>query len=418
MKRMATRWVRRFCRDERGSAIVIIGSFLILLLFVGMATDFGIVLRHRRAMQNACDSAVLAGAQNLRAGTSTATNEATTYMQRDLTENNISWVPGNFNVQPQDANGNDSLINPVRLWASYQLTVPLFFLALATPSLQVAVQCAAQRVPVTVSGLQPIGMDMPQFTTIWQAQNQTACPDIPYPSSQAQPTWTGSTPATPGLPNCVDYGLTVGLGGASQWGSGNTGTLTMSNPDACGTSNGALNFACVFSNGTGSTTPSGGTPPPPYCANQQVDPNNPNSAGVTPWPACSIVATKTGVQIGNGQTGSNATGIKGGVATLCATPNPTYAAANSQSAPSQWVVILPLLDPTIWGNTSVNGTSQNIDIVGFSAFELDCPRMGYGQNLSGSTPTIYGQFVSVIDSAPSGNPNGTDTGVDTIILVQ
>jgi Flp pilus assembly protein TadG len=420
MKEVAARWARYFSRDERGSALFIVGGFLVLLLFVGMATDFGMFLHYRRAFQNACDSAVLAGAQDLKSGT--AVTEATTYFQRDLTENTPStlqggatWIPANFTAQPQDANGNPTLINPVRLAASYHFTVPLFFLAYATPSIQVGVQCAAQRVPVTVTGLQPIGMKFDTWNTVWRQQNQTPCPDIPYPSTQAHPTWTGSTPTTPGLPNCVDTGLTVNLGGnVNQWGSGNTGTLTMFNTAACGTSNGARNYACVFANGTGSTPPSGGSPPPPYCANQL---NATQTAGLTPWPACSIVSPKTGVQIGNGQAGSNATGISGGVATLCATPNPTYAAANPQSAPSKWVVVLPLLDPGAWNGTA-NGASQTIDIVGFAAFELDCPKMAYGANLNGNTPTIWGQFVSVIDAAPAGNPGGVDTGVETIILVQ
>jgi len=51
-----------FRNSERGTVTVLtVGVFLILTLFVGMSTDFGIFLRYRRAMQNACDSGALAG---------------------------------------------------------------------------------------------------------------------------------------------------------------------------------------------------------------------------------------------------------------------------------------------------------------------------------------------------------------------
>jgi Flp pilus assembly protein TadG len=162
------RLVSRFFRDERGSVVFfVIGAFLMLLLFVGMATDFGSVLRYQRAMQNAYDAGVLAGAQDLRSTTRVATATAQTYTARDLTENHFqvnnfqgAWQ---YQAQTQDANGNASGVNPVRLWASIQTTVPLFFLKPVRPSLMVAVQCAAQRVPVLTTGMRPVEMDSAVF---------------------------------------------------------------------------------------------------------------------------------------------------------------------------------------------------------------------------------------------------------------
>src|SRR5690348_495663 len=165
MKQRVLRWARRVSNDERGSAFLIVGVFLILLLFVGMATDFGIILRYRRAMQNGCDSAVLAGAQDLQTNRS-ATATAQTYAQRDLTENNIIWNATNFTATTEDANGNATGIKPVRLAATYQATVPLFLLASVSPSMTIKVQCAAQRVPVLTTGLKPLGLDYNVFNSL------------------------------------------------------------------------------------------------------------------------------------------------------------------------------------------------------------------------------------------------------------
>ena len=74
---------------------------------------------------------------------------------------------------------------------------------------------------------------------------------------------------------------------------------------------------------------------------------------------------------------------------------------------------MPLINSTIWeGGISGN---KPVPIVGFSAFELDCSVM----NALKSYDPIYGTFVQILDfQGTTGNPNGTDTGVDTIILVQ
>lgn len=415
MKIALGRRTRHFDRDERGSVFLVVGAFLVLLLFVGMAVDFGILLRYRRAMQNACDSAVLAGAQNLRNGSTTPQNEATTYMGRDLTENNIAWNSANFSVETQDKNGKATGTNPVRLAASYQVSVPLFFLASVTPSVTVQVQCAAQRVPILTTGLDPFGMDYTQFSTIWTQLNGctssnntagcfTGCPLIGASLSGLSP----SQQTVCGQ----DYNLTVSTSG-SNWGGGNTGTLQLLN-SVCGGpngANGASYFSCLMYNGSGSST--GGTPPPPYCANTL----SAAGTGNTPYPACSIVFPSPGESIGSGSQvnppSSYGTGLRGGVASICSTPNPL-----TDLSASKWVVILPLLDPANWGNGTANGSSAQQDIVGFTAFELDCPALA-NMTINGQTAQLPGRFVAVLNGqAVAGNPNGVDTGVDTIILVQ
>jgi Flp pilus assembly protein TadG len=392
------RWGRRFSADERGFAVVIVGSFLILLLFVGMATDFGIIMRHRRAMQNACDSAVLAGAQNLRQGT--ATTEATTYMQRDLTENNIGWVPANFTATTEDANGvTDGTTAAVRVAASYQLTIPLFFLALATPSINVAVQCAAQRVPVLTTGMKPIGLDYNVFQSLYGpngqfGQNVTCQPF----TSNNMPVADGGTGPAFGTA-CADCTLSINVSSGSTSvapscdpnapGSGNSGALALNNTQAGCTNNGfdtTSGWGCTFINGTGTD--------PAYCA---TPPPAGLSTNSTSWFSCSIISTKTGM--GRGPW-NNAAGA------VCASTNP-----------KDWVVVMPLINPNLWEG-QVNGTSTQLDIVGFANFQMDCP---YMNSLNGNSQyePLVGTFVQFLDfQATTGNPNGVDTGVDTIILVQ
>jgi putative Flp pilus-assembly TadE/G-like protein len=436
MKQRVLRWARQVSNDERGSAFLIVGTFLILLLFVGMATDFGIVLRYRRAMQNACDSGVLAGAQDLLkgSGATTAQSTATTFASNDMTQNNVQW--DNFQTQPESANGTANLINPVRLAASIHATVPLFFMALVRPSLGVAVQCAAEVVPAGAAGLWPLGMNWTQWLQFFQHINQGNA-NCTYPAAGCVPgcplIGDTTTPApaacsTPGtIPGCTacspgDTQLSFAVA-RTQWGSGNSGTLQMTNTNCSG--GGASALACTFALGSG-TTASGGTVPPPYCATPPVPPaslaaplqgpsgglNYPNGG----WFACSLVQSKTGATIGSSGGGTYGTGVNGGISYICANyHNPMV---NAQ-APT-WVITLPLINPQAFQNN--NGTSAQMDIVAFANFELDCGAYNVqpgGWNLSGGTPSIIGRFVKfTTPEATAGNPNGVDTGVETVILVQ
>lgn len=402
---------------------MIVLAWTVLLLFLGMSIDYGIVLRYRRAMQNACDAGVMSGGLDLKTNPGVVASKTISYASNDMRQNNIQY--DGLTAETLDANGNPTGTNPVQDRAHVHATVPTYFYRLVVPSVPVAIECTSRIVPATKTGLRPLGMDFSNsngtgFYQIWTngctpAQPgglcQTPCPLIGQPIPASQQSF------------CKDYSLTVGIN-SSLWGSGNTGTLSMSNPTACGTSQGASNFACVMTSGTGST-PSSSTPPPPYCANKVVLNSNP-PAGVTPWPACSIVSTKPGVTTGNDQS-TNPTGISGGVAAICATPNPLNADGTINTA-SKWIVVLPLLDASVWGNTSVNGKSESIDIVGFTAFELDCPAMGYGSSLkgAGNTATIQGRFVSLLDTqatagcipTPQNSSTCVDTGVETLILVE
>jgi Flp pilus assembly protein TadG len=395
MKRRTVRWMQRFTGDERGSAVFIVGAFLVLLLFVGMATDFGILLRYRRAMQDGCDSAVLAGAQNLKVASPSATAEAQTYAQRDLTQNNIVWNANNFSAQTQDKNGNATGINPVRLWASYQATVPLFFLASASPSVTVSVQCAAQRVPVLTTGLKPLGLDYNVFLNLYGPSGRwgsnVTC--TPFGTSGNQPPTGPAYGAA-----CSDCALSTnfsssGSGSTPQCdpavGSGNTGALDLHNTQAGCTNNGfdtSAGWGCTFINGTGTN--------PAYCA---TPPPTGLSTNSTNWLSCSVVRSKTG--LGNGPWRNAASAV-------CALTDP-----------KQWIVTMPLMNPTIWEG-GVNGASTSVDIVAFANFQMDCP---YMNSLRGSNPydPLIGTFVNFVDfQGVVGDPNGVDTGVDTIILVQ
>lgn len=80
-------------------------------------------------------------------------------------------------------------------------------------------------------------------------------------------------------------------------------------------------------------------------------------------------------------------------------------------------MVLPLVNPNLWEG-QINGTSTQVDIVAFANFQMDCP---YMNSLNGNAKyePLVGTFVQFVDfQATTGNPNGVDTGVDTIILVQ
>ncbi len=399
--------------SERGSAVLIVGVWTVLLLFLGMSIDYGIILRYRRAMQNACDAGVMSGGLDLKTNPGVVVPKTMTYASNDLKQNNIGW--DTLTAQTLDANGTPTGTNPVQDRAYIHATVPTYFYRLVVPSVPVAIECSSRIVPVSKTGLQPVGTVYNQWVPIWTQLQKNPCPLIGTPTSQMTPIQQQYC--------TTDAQLTVGVNN-NTYGSGNTGTLDLSNPTACsGTGNSA--WACVFENGTGTGT---GTPPPPYCANQ-VDSNG---NGVTPWPACSIAQTRPGV--GAGSANGN-TGLDGAIYTLCSTPNPLNADGTVNNA-SKWIVIVPLLDPLIWGpgGSGVTGKATSIDIVGFTAFELDClnPNMPGplhpNAKFTGGNATIYGLFVSVMDKqaisgcvpTPQNQTASTcvDTGVETLILVE
>ncbi len=347
---------------ERGSLVFIVGAFLALLLLVGLATDLGIVLRYRRAIQNACDAGALAGAMDLRNPGRVPANTATEFAGADMQANNIAWE--SIEAVPQDVNGKPTGTSPVRLQVTIGANVPLFFLALVRPSMSVAVQCAAQIVPANRTGLHPVGVKNEVFQAQWTLQDKIPC---------AYNTFNGPPP-------CGDFALTVTPSANGSFGTGNTGLLNMVNTDQCkNVAEGGANWACVMQYGTGSN--------PGYCVEG------------TSGTCQTTVVSKPGATIGP---------LKDAVAALCATPPPP-------SPDSLWVVTLPLIDDAQWGLAS---GAKPLGIVGFAAFELDCPRMQANPQLfTGTQATLYGEFVSLA-TAPSGAPGGADTGVEAVILVQ
>jgi len=75
---------------------------------------------------------------------------------------------------------------------------------------------------------------------------------------------------------------------------------------------------------------------------------------------------------------------------------------------------MPLMNSQVWENAG-GGKSTAREIVGFAAFELDCPYM----KSTGNWEPSAGTFVQLLDfQGVTGNPQGADTGVETIILMQ
>ena len=135
-------------RSERGvAAILVVGVFTGLLLIVGMSTDFGILLRYRRAMQNACDSGAMAGAGNLRSSPATAAPTAIRYSEDDMRQNAINWDPARLTAAVYPVGEHPNRAVRVEIHAD----VPLMFLRLIRDTVHVAVDCTAQLTPVILS---------------------------------------------------------------------------------------------------------------------------------------------------------------------------------------------------------------------------------------------------------------------------
>jgi putative Flp pilus-assembly TadE/G-like protein len=371
MKRLAV------LREERGAATVfIVGAFLALLLIVGMSVDFGILLRYRRAMANACDAGVLAGGLNLRTSPETAATTAERYSTNDMTQNAISWT--SFTATTYDANWNATLIAPDRIRAVIQTEVPTFFLRLALPSVGVSVSCAARITPIILgTGLVPIGLNYDAWS---QYVNTNGCLDVIQ----------DGVPLAERTPPCNSFDMTFAAGGGSgssnPWGSGNTGLVAMG--DGC--------YYCppnapaweeAFR--TGSQTQ--------YCIDAAHTPavgdvmiNGQRCADLGTRPGTASGPVRQAVGGGNGQFSHG----------RCDSENPL-----------DRIIMVPLLNPAY---TDQGGGRYLLEIWGFSAYEIDCsnpPQPGNDLRISGG-------FVTIVTMQAYGTEAPVDTGVYTVRLIQ
>ncbi len=342
---------------ERGSVFMIVGAWLTLMLFLGMAVDYGIVLRYRRAMQNSCDTAALAGAANLKSDPTTAAGIAQRYATQDLTQNYISSDAPT--AATLDSNGQPTVIKPDRVRVDIHATVPTYFYRLVRDSFDVKVECTAKIEPVViVNGMVPVGLDYSKWLNYNNTNLQNGACDISVPISE-RPAYCQT--------------LTDMVGIIGSWGSGNNGLLCL--PANVNTNCGASEWNNEFVNGTQGT----------YC----YDPTQVTAVPDPNGPACSLAQTKPGWDDGQ---------VKQAVNARCAFPAPP--------ASQERILIVPLINPS-----SAGAGRNTVQIWGFAAFELACPQDA-GKSITGS-------FVSMVTYQAQGcQQNCVDTGVETVKLVQ
>lgn len=368
--------------NQRGFvSVFIVGVSTVLLLFLGISIDWGILLRYRRAMQNACDSGAMAGALNLRSSPGTAASRAQWYAQQDMTQNNIQW--DQLTAQTQDLNGNADGIAPRQVRVEIQEDVPTYLFRLVRNHIRVRVDCTARMVNIILGdGLVPLGLNYCNWAPLYQPLG------YPYPASCSQP-----PPAN--LGECSQYlalpfssrpsycqtfpiTMTVGNNPSNPFGNGNSGLLSMD--DVCfDCPSGGRQWRDTFINGSQNT----------YCFDEA---HSPSATGYTyNGQTCANLQTKPGLTLGN---------VRQGVDARCDSGNPL-----------DRIIQMPLLNPAY--TNSGNGR-YGVEIWGFAAFELDCTQRPTG----GQNPSMHGGFVQVVSNQVSGRETNFDTGVYTVKLVE
>ncbi|MDR7419354.1 MAG: Tad domain-containing protein [Armatimonadota bacterium] len=358
--------------SERGvAAILVVGTFVGLLLIVGMSSDFGILLRYRRAMQNACDAGAMAGAGDLRSSPGTAAATAVRYSENDMRQNAINWDPSRLSATVLPYGEHDARQVRVEIHAD----VPLFFLSVVRDSVHVAVDCMARLTPVILSrGLVPLGLNYSAWAPLYDPTTGAPC------ASYIQ----DGVPLEDRPEPCDSFGITIPVSSHGDfWGPGNSGMLAMSSDrdcfDDCPVS--AREWEEAFVEGSMQA----------YCYDAShtatVGDYSLNGDG------CAVVRTRPGTVTGP---------VRQAVDARCDSDNPL-----------DRIIIMPLLNPTPEA-TDQQG-SFTTEIWGFTAFELDCanrPRPGAG------TVIIRGGFVSIVSYQATGTATDFDTGVYTIRLVE
>lgn len=120
--------LRRPLRPQIGQSLVLVALMLpVLLGFLGFAADYGRLAAERRKLQNAADSAALAGGQDLSVYYSNATTDATT----SLTTNGYTGAGNDAapTITLSDTNSSGSQ-PPDTITVSLKRTVPMDFFAL------------------------------------------------------------------------------------------------------------------------------------------------------------------------------------------------------------------------------------------------------------------------------------------------
>ena len=371
-------------RSQRGFASVfIVGMATVLLLFLGISIDWGILLRYRRAMQNACDFGAMAGALNLISSPATAVPTARSYAQRDMTQNNIQW--DSITAETQDRNGNPDGVAPRQIRVGISENVPTYLFRLVVNFVTVRVDCTARVVNIILGdGLVPLGLNYCSWAPLYGPLG------YPYPAScpQPPPTNLGECSQYIGLPMndpgrpfyCREFPITMTVGNNpdNPFGNGNSGLLSMD--DICfDCPSGGRQWRDTFINGSRNT----------YCFDEA---HSPSTTGYSNnGQNCANIQTKPGLTLGN---------VRQGVDARCDSGNPL-----------DRIIMMPLLNPAY--TTSGNGR-YGVEIWGFAAFQLDCTQRPTG----GQNPSIHGGFVRVVNNQVSGRETEFDTGVYTVRLVE
>ncbi len=366
-------------RSERGFAsVLIVGVATVLLLFLGISVDWGILLRHRRAMQNACDSGSMAGALNLRSDPGSVEATAVRYARQDLTQNAIPSNPPpsgpprsdlvTVTAQTQDVNGLPDTVAPRQVRVEMSRDVQTYLFRLVRNFVTVRVDCTARMVNIILTeGLVPLGL------------NYTAWDD--YVNTQGcLPVIQAGVPLEDRTPPCDSFTITMSVSNSSNpWGSGNTGTLAMCPPGESGDCRGARDWREAFIQGSGEA----------FCYDAAQTANVTDV--VLNGEACANILTEPGNMSGP---------VRFAVDARCDSGNP-----------QDRIIMIPLLNPAY---TSAGGGRYNTEVWGFSAFELDCLNRPQG----GNDLSIQGGFVNIVTMQAFGRQTEFDTGVYTVRLVE
>ncbi|HUO04786.1 MAG TPA: VWA domain-containing protein [Candidatus Binataceae bacterium] len=140
---MSARWKQKIKESKPGQILVMLALMIpVLIVFAGMAIDFGMIYVEQSALSRALDAAALEGMRNLYQGNSTAQSLAQTAYTLNMSStsqftNNSITPTFSFSVGT-DSNGN-KLVN-----VSGTVTVNPFFLAIFNQFNQVSVSGSAQ----------------------------------------------------------------------------------------------------------------------------------------------------------------------------------------------------------------------------------------------------------------------------------